>query len=603
MNCKHCGHANPTLAKFCMNCGNPLEPLTAADDQRLTRLTSGAPPGLARQMRAAAHLVGERRVVTALFADVVGSTQMAEGLDPEAWAGLMNRAFDQISKPIYHYEGSIARLMGDSILAFFGAPVAHEDDPIRAIHAALDILAAAREFARTTQAEFGLDFQMRVGINTGQVVVGEIGSDLKFEYTAMGDAVNLAARMQTAAAPGSALITEETYRFVHPVFDVVAMGPLEVRGKSEPVNVYEVVGRKARLGRLRGLENAGISSPLIGREKELASLLSASDMLPTRKPQYVAIIGEAGLGKSRLVAEWREHMTGQGRTFHWFTGQCLSYGQGLAYHLLLSTVRSTIGVQPSATSEETEQALIHTVDSLDLEAAEETLTYLSHLLSVGGDMAATGQLDRMDPQLLQAQYLRSIQNLLRGLSRSQPVYLILEDIHWSDPSSTELLTRLFSSSDLDNYEVLICVLSRPDYASSGWRTIETLQAKSSERLSTIELTNLGARESRMLISSLLEIEALPAQTRESILSKTEGNPFFMEEVVRMLIDQGVLAREGDRWVAQGEIENIQIPDTLQGLLLARIDQLPEECKRMLRVASVIGRQFAVRVLDSVLERA
>ncbi|MBI3159347.1 MAG: AAA family ATPase [Chloroflexi bacterium] len=541
-------------------------------------------------------------MVTALFADVVGSTAMAESMDPEHWAGLMNRAFDQISKPIYHYEGSIARLMGDALLAFFGAPIAHEDDPVRAVNAALDLLASTAEFAESVRADYGQDFQMRVGINTGPVVVGEIGSDLKYEYTAMGDAVNLAARMQAAASPGAILISEETGRFVQPVFELKSLGPIDVKGKSEPVNVFEVLGRKERAGRLRGLDAAGISSPMIGRAKDLEALMSATATLSSDSPQYVAIIGEAGLGKSRLVTEWQRSISKSRKKPLWVTGQCLSYGRGLAYHLVIDLVRNVINAPATASNEETQLALTHTLEEIGINESDETLAYLAHLLSIGADLPAIAQLGNMDPQLLQAQYLRSVQHLCRALSRNQPLILVFEDIHWSDPSSTDLLLRLIGDSDFSDHKIMFCFITRPDHQASGWEIIASLSRESADRLTTVELASLSAEESRMLISSLLEVEALPKRARDAILAKTEGNPFFMEEVVRMLIDQDVLGRENGRWVAKGDVESIQIPDTLQGLLLARIDHLPEDTKQTLRVASVIGRQFAVRVLESVLGR-
>ncbi len=302
LSCSNCGTALPAGARFCMSCGQPVGGSTPTEDARLTRLAAAAPAPLADKMRAA-HLAGERKMVTVLFADVVGSTALAEGMDAEDWTLIMNRAFDRISKSIYDYEGTIARLMGDAILAFFGAPLAHEDDPARAIRAALDLLTAARAFAEEARRDYGIEFAMRVGLNTGQVVVGEVGSDRKYEYTAMGDAVNLAARMQSAARPMTVLISEHTHRFIAPIFDCLDLGLIEVKGKSEPVRVYEVTGLKAEPGRLRGL--AGLESPMVGRDGELAALLQLSAAAQAGLGRVAVVAGEPGLGKTRLIAEWK----------------------------------------------------------------------------------------------------------------------------------------------------------------------------------------------------------------------------------------------------------------------------------------------------------
>ncbi|MCI0475805.1 MAG: hypothetical protein L0Y55_06120, partial [Anaerolineales bacterium] len=257
---------------------------------------------------------GERRIVTILFCDVKGSTAMAEQLDPEEWAEIMNNAFEYLIQPVYQYEGTVARLMGDAILAFFGAPLAHEDDPQRALLAALAILDGIGKYREKIQKDFGMDFSVRVGLNTGLVVVGNIGSDYKFEYTAMGDAINLAARMQTAAGPNSIFISENTHRLVAPLFEFEDKGLLEVKGKAEPVHVYRVLEAKKGALKTRGI--AGLASPMVGRRREFSTLLQIADDVRMGHGSSVGVIGEAGLGKSRLVAEWRiclYHASRQGR--------------------------------------------------------------------------------------------------------------------------------------------------------------------------------------------------------------------------------------------------------------------------------------------------
>src|SRR5687767_776370 len=296
--CPRCEAAVAPDAKFCASCGQALAELAATDQATHSRLTAAAPAPLVEKMRAA-KLTGERKPVTALFADVVGSTSLAEQMDPEDWTAVINEAFDLMSKAVFAYEGTIAQLQGDAMLAFFGAPVAHEDDPDRAILAALDMVAAIEEFARQLKATQGIDFRIRAGINTGPVIVGNVGSDLRYEYTALGDAVNVAARVQTAAEAGTVVISAMTERFVTTSFEFEDLGEVEVKGKTEPVHLYRVLGVLAQPGRKRGLESVGLSSPLVGRAAELQTLTGLFDAVRAGRGRLAVILGEPGLGKSR----------------------------------------------------------------------------------------------------------------------------------------------------------------------------------------------------------------------------------------------------------------------------------------------------------------
>jgi class 3 adenylate cyclase len=615
--CSNCGSDLPAGARFCMNCGQPVGAANAAEEARHTRLAARTPAPLAEKMRAA-HLAGERKVVTCLFADVVGSTALAEHMDAEDWTLIMNRAFDRLSRIItgpsdaheydgtVAYEGTIARLLGDAMLIFFGAPVTHEDDPVRAVRAALDMLAEVRAYAVEVRERYGIEFAMRIGINTGQVVVGDVGSDLKYEYTAMGDAVNLAARMQAAARPGTVLISENTYRFVAPVFDVTDLGQIEVKGKSEPVRVYEVVGVKAQPGRLRGV--AGLESAMVGRDAELKALLQLSSAVRAGLGRAAVVIGEPGLGKSRLIAEWKTAASGGATNGAapdvWAEGRCLSYGQGLAYHLLLDLLRSLLSVPATAAEPETRAALQRLVDeAVGTEGALEVYPYLGHLLSLQLEGEAAERVKMLDPQALQSQYLAALRALLRALAQRRPLVAVLDDIHWADPSSTDLLIKLLPLTA--EAPLLFCFVTRPDRDAHGWKLVTSAREHFGAGLTELNLNPLSEDDSRQLVSNLLEIEALPENIRSLILKKAEGNPFFVEEVIRMLIDRGAIYKQGSSWAAGTEIGSVEIPDNLQGLLLARIDRLPDDVKRTLRVASVIaviGRQFSVKVLEQVLER-
>ncbi len=306
--CPRCEASVAPDAKFCATCGQALETTSAGDETTHARLSATAPAPLITKMRAA-RLTGERKPVTALFVDVVGSTSLAEQIDPEDWTVIINEAFDLMSQAVFRYEGTIAQLQGDALLAFFGAPVAHEDDPERAIFAALDMLESIEEFARQLKADQGIEFHIRAGVNSGPVMVGNVGSDLRYEYTALGDAVNVAARMQTAAQPGTVLITEMTRRLTGDTFDLEDLGPIDVKGKSEPVHAFRVLGRKVDPARRRGLESVGLDSPMVGRDAPLARLSDAFGVVRAGRGRIAFIVGEPGIGKSRLIAELRRAVT------------------------------------------------------------------------------------------------------------------------------------------------------------------------------------------------------------------------------------------------------------------------------------------------------
>lgn len=612
--CRHCQTELPTGARFCMGCGKPIQDATAADEQRQQPLAATA-PGVLTEKRPAARLGSERRVMTVLFADVVGSTALAERMDPEDWTRIMNGAFDRLGAAVYRYEGEIARLMGDALLAFFGAREAHEDDPARAVHAALDMLAAARTYAAEIRGQYGIEFAIRVGLNTGPVVVGMVGSDRVREFTAMGDAVNLAARMQGAAQPMSVLLAEQTYRHIRPLFECRDVGLLEVKGKTALVRAYEVLAPRALPGRVRGL--AGQTSTLVGRQTELTRLLEAAETVQAGVGRGVAIVGEPGLGKSRLIAELRgalaargvlgeggEAGAAQGRTtMRWLEAHCLSYGRGMAYHLVVDLLRSILGVHALSDHHEIRDRLTRLLEDLfgSTNAERNLLPLLAHLLGLPLNEAATEGGQMLDPQTLQRQYMASLRSLLVALAARSPLVIVLDDIHWIDDSSAEVFGKLVGLAC--EAPILFCLVTRPDREAPGWRLVGTAREMLGGGFTEFSLSALSEQESRELLANLLAFEAIPEHLRRHILERAEGNPFFVEEVIRMLIDRGVLVRQDDRWIMTGDVERLDIPDNLQGLLMARIDRLPEEARRTLRVAAVIGRQFPVHVLERVLGQA
>src|SRR6266496_1544269 len=335
MNCPHCQALNPDQAKFCMNCGGRLIPLSAIEggkpkgsDFNLDRYLPQELMTKLESARARNSMMGERRVITMLFCDVKGSTAAAEKVDPEVWTEIMNGVFEHMIRPIYKYEGLVPRLMGYAILAFFGAPITHEDDPQRAVLAGLEIQEGIKEYAEEIRLKHGLEFALRVGINTGLVVVGEIGSDLRMEYTAIGDAINLAARMEQTATVGTIQISEDTYKLVAPFFEIKPLGEVEVKGKSLPIKTYRVLGVKSTPGQLRGLE--GFSSLLVGRDPQLVLLKVQLKNLEKGSGSVVTVLGEAGLGKSTLIAELKK--SNESWSYSWLRGDSLSYTRSISYN-------------------------------------------------------------------------------------------------------------------------------------------------------------------------------------------------------------------------------------------------------------------------------
>ena len=611
LKCSNCQSELASGALFCMHCGQPVQPRNAADASRLARLTAETPGALAQKMLTESKMIAasrsgelrEQRTVTCLLVDVVGSTKISQLLGMQAWTELINRAFDRIAQVIYRYEGSLARLLGDSLLAFFGAPVAHEDDPQRAVQAGLEIINVIRPFSQEVKQLHGVDFAMRVSINTGPVVIGLVADNLTYDYTADEGTINLTSRIKFSGRPMHVLVTENTHRFISPYFDCLPREAIEVKGMAKSVQVYQVQSARAVLGRARGFSD--LASPMVGRDKELATLLMSCEAVQAGLGRAVLILGEPGMGKTRLIQEWQktvdQRITGErGKPVSrlWLTGRCVSYKQGLAYQLVLDLLKNMIGVTNSSTEPEIRAALQTYLQRLFGEQVMDLYPYLGHLLMIKLEGEALQRSQIPDPQALQMQYLLAMQQLLLANMKRNPVILILEDLHWADAASIELFIRLLPL--VSSGPILFCLVSRMERESSGWRLVNAAREQLGGSLTEIDLQNLSEKDSRSLVSNLLAIENLPEKVRKLILHKAEGNPLFMEEVIRMLIERGAIIYKDNAWVAKQEISDRDIPDNLQGLLLARIDRLPSEARYTLLVASVVGRNFPVKVLSQVM---
>ena len=592
LNCPNCSTENSLDANFCSNCGEQLD-LAAATPQ--DKLLQYIPKELLSKLEAARSghaMSGERRVVTILFCDVKGSTAAAEQMDPEDWAEIMNGAFEHLIAPVYRYEGTLARLMGDAILAFFGAPIAHEDDPERAVLAGLEIVEGIEPYREETRERWDLDFSVRVGINTGLVVVGEVGSDLRMEYTAMGDAVNLAARMEQTAQPGTVQIAEETHRLIAPLFEFEALGEIEVKGKQEPIHAHRVLAKRAQRGRLRGIQ--GLEAPLVGRGIEMDALKKSIEELVNGQGGIHCLIGEAGLGKSRMIEEMRQSFENHG---YWAESRGVSYETTRPYGQFQQHIEKLYGISQSDQTEAILRKLASGVAELDQSANASQA--LEALLAV--DDSSNGQ--ELEGEALKRELFDTSLRVWQQQAGQLPTVLVFDDLHWADSASTELLSHLFRLTDA--VPILFLCAFRPDRGAPSWRVKQVAETEFPHRYKEIVLQPLDAGNSRELVDHLLAISELPPKLLAMIQEKSDGNPFFVEEVVRSLIDSGAVVREeaGARWTAEADIDEIQIPDNLQSLLVSRIDRLEGEARRTLQLASVIGRSFYYRVLQSISQTA
>lgn len=601
--CARCGTLLPPAARFCFHCGQPqgetppTAPPVSADPAPQALLRRFMPPELARKLTTAPG-EGERRVVTMLFCDVKGSTAAAEKLDPEEWVEIINGAFENMIRPVYQYEGVVARLMGDGILAFFGAPVAHEDDPQRAVLAGLAILDLIRPYRVEIGRRWGVDIDVRVGINTGLVVVGAVGSDLRLEYTAIGDAINLAARMEQTAEPGTVQVAEDTYRLIAPLFDFEELGPLAVKGKEQPVRAYRVLGRKAQPGRLRGI--AGLESPLVGRDREFDILRDSLTSLSGEMGGVLFILGEAGLGKSRLIGEGHRLIERLAPAHGWFETASLSYETAQPYGLFQRLLRRLFGVTIAEDPARLRSSLAAEMGSLydGADAGEAGRDALERML-FGDSSVAEG---RLEGEMFQSRLREAMADLWRRRARKTPTVLVFDDLHWADAASVELLSRLFDLAE-ESPVLFICAM-RPDPGVTAWSAHENAAAAFGERFRAIRLTPLSMAESGDLVRGLFRQIDWPPQLERRVLEKAGGNPFFVEEIVRALMERGVIAQETNgRWAIAESAADVDLPETLQGLLLARIDRLEDDARRTLQLASVIGRSFYFQVLAALADAA
>jgi class 3 adenylate cyclase/tetratricopeptide (TPR) repeat protein len=581
--CPECGQRVPQGSKFCSECGSKLA--TPAAPERSPR--DYTPRHLAeRILTSRAALEGERKQVTVLFADVRGSTELSERLDPEQWHRILDRFFQILSEGVHRFEGTVNQYTGDGIMALFGAPIAHEDHAQRACYAALWLRDRLREYTQELRRERGLDFAARMGLNSGEVVVGRIGDDLRMDYTAQGHAVNLAQRMEQLAEAGTVYLTQATADRVRGYFELDDLGEFRVKGSSEPLRVLALRGLGALrtrfdLSRARGL------SRFVGREAEMQRLEAALSATESGEGRTLAIVADAGAGKSRLCWEFSERCRARGVRV--YEGHCLPHGQSTPMAPVLELVRNVFGVEDRDDPETMRRKIAGTLLLADTELAGE-LPIVFEFLGVPDPERPVPPLD-VDAK--RRRLRAALGRLTATRSRREAAVFLIEDLHWIDPASEEVLLELLETAA--QTRSLLLVNARPEYRAA-WLE------QGRPDVEKIGLEPLGPAELDELLFAVLGRHESVAPLVPLLRERSGGNPFFLEELVRSLADSGALAgTQGAYTLAEG-VEGIDVPSSVHAVLAARIDRLDEADKALLQTAAVIGRGFGEPLLARVAAR-
>ena len=542
------------------------------------------PPYLAEKiLTSRSALEGERKQVTVLFADLKGSTELISDLDPEAAQRLLDPALQRMMDAVHRYEGTVNQVLGDGIMALFGAPVAHEDHAVRACYAALAMQAVLRRYAEEVRRSHGLEMQARVGLNSGEVVVRAIGNDLHMDYSAVGQTTHLAARMEQLATPGSIRLTAATLRLAEGLVQVHALGPVPVRGLTEPVEVFELVGASAIRGRLQASAARGLTR-FVGRQQELAALQQALEQAGVGHGQVVVLVGEAGLGKSRLAYEFvHSHHTQGWRVLE---SASVSYGKATPYFPVIDLLKRYCYVEEHDDTRTIRAKVTGQVLTLD-PALQDAVPALLLLLDALPEDSPFVQLDA--PQRRQ-RTLDALKRVVLRETQVQPLLLVFEDLHWIDAETQALLDGLVER--LPTAQLLLLVNYRPEY-HHGWGS-KTFYTQ-------LRLDPLPPVSAEALLQALLGADASLEPLTQRLIARTEGNPFFLEESVRTLVETGVLAGEPGAYRLAKPLDSLQVPATVQAVLAARIDRLPAEDKRLLQTAAVVGTEVSLALLQAIAD--
>jgi len=588
LSCQKCGSTPPPGFKFCNKCGHALRKPSEAIykdlsfDQKIEKIQKYLPKGLTEKILSQRERIeGERKQVTVMFCDLVGYTLLTKKLGPEGTYQLMDEIYEMLIHEVHHYEGTVNEMTGDGILALFGAPIALEDAPQRAVQSALSI---QREIARIA-VEKKTNLQIRIGIHTGTVVVGTLGNDLRVDFKAVGDTVNLAARLEPLAEPGGILISDSTHRQTEGFFRFEAMGERTLRGIKESISVYSVLGTGESRSRFEARAERGLTR-LVGRRRELEILWDCFERARKEKGQALSIVAEAGMGKSRILYEFRKSLASEDVTF--LEGRCVSYGSNVPYLPIIDVLKDNFriksGDSPKIIRQKVEKGWQQIEPNTDLTDGQ-TIPYLLELFTVVNGFNA---LRNMEPEIKRRKTFEVLKNLCLKGSQIRPLVIAIEDLHWIDKTSEENLSFLLEN--IPGARIFLIFTFRSNYLPPwGAKTF----------LSQIALNRLSNRESFDIIRYLLNAEEIEDELAGLILEKTEGVPFFIEEFTRSLQESGAVKKAHAQCYLARDIPQFSIPETLHDLLMARVDRLPEGAKETLQIGSVIEREFGWDLLKDV----
>ena len=588
--CPNCGESNPPGFKFCGECGHnltiPTEP-TSKDlsfDEKIDKIQRYLPKGLTEKILGQRDKIeGERKQVTVMFCDMEGFTPLVEGLGPEEAYSIMDQVYEILIHKVHDYEGTVNEMTGDGIMALFGAPIALEDAPQRAIRSALAVHREMAQFNDKLKQERKSipPLKMRIGVHTGPVVVGTLGNDLRVEFKAVGETVNLASRMEGLSEPGATYVTQDTFKLTEGFFRFEGLGEREVKGKKEPINVYRAIAPSTRRTRFDVSAERGLTT-FVGRKRELELLLDGFERAKTGRGQAFSIVSEAGVGKSRLLYEFRKAVSNEDVTF--LEGKCLSYSRGVAYHPVIDILKANFDVLEGDGDGEIREKVKRDLKTLGL---NETLTlpYFLELLSV-----KDSGIDKipMSPEAKKDRIMEALKQIVLKGSEIRLLILAYEDLHWADKTSEDILKYILES--IPGARVLMLFTYRPEF-------VHTWGGKSFH--SQLTLNRLSNRESLAMVFHLLGTENVDRDLEELILEKTEGVPFFIEEFVASLRELKVIERKDSRYHIAKDMQNVAIPSTIQDVIMARVDTLPEGAKELLQTGSVIEREFSYELIKQV----
>ncbi|MBW1768956.1 MAG: AAA family ATPase [Deltaproteobacteria bacterium] len=588
--CPRCGFNNSPSFKFCSECGHnltiPSEPAPKAlsPEEKVEKIQKYLPKGIAEKILAQRDRIeGERKQVTVMFCDMEGFTGLSEKIDPEEVYSIMDQVYEILIHKVHDYDGTVNEMTGDGIMALFGAPIALEDAPQRAIRSAYSIHREMTWFNdKMKQEKPGLPpVKMRIGIHTGPVVVGTLGNDLRVEFKAVGDTVNLASRMEGLAEPGTTYVSDDTFKLTEGFFRFEALGEREVKGKEEPVRVFRVVAPSTIRTRFDVSAERGLT-PFVGRERELELLLDGFERSKAGRGQAFSIVAEAGVGKSRLLYEFRKVVSNEDVTFQ--EGKCLSYSSGVVYHPVIEIVKANFDIVEGDGDLEIRAKLKQGLNVLDTDEAS-TLPYLLELLSVkdsGVDPIA------LSPEARRDRIIKAIHRITIKASQIRPLIIATEDLQWIDKSSEDYFKDLLDS--ISGARVFLIFTYRPEF-------VHTWGAKSYH--SQVNLNRLSNRESLMMVSHLLDVMEIHGDLEDFILEKTEGVPFFIEEFIRSLKDLKIIKKKDNQYLFAKDFLEMTIPSTIQDVIMARVDTLTEGAKEVIQTGSAIEREFSHKLIKRV----